>query len=113
MLRRPNERVRAGVIQVPEVEGPFPAAVLLPGSGKHTREVEIDEYPWGSKLATTLCSNCIALIRLDGPGAGASCGEKFQLAIQELLEDVNATVQASKAYPIVDPKLIGLIGHSE
>lgn len=113
LLRRPNQRVRAGSIALPKGDGPFPVAVLLPGSGKHKRETPIAEYPWGSSVTNALCTHGIALIRLDDPGTGASSGDKFQLTIQDLLDDVSETIQATKAFPCLDPHKIGLIGHSE
>lgn len=112
-LERPGKRIRAGVLQRPNGRGPFPTAILLPGSGLHDRDSTIAGYPFFQALSASLCKHGIASIRLDDPGTGQSDGNKWQMTIQQLLADIQAAETKANTIPWVDHQKIGLIGHSE
>jgi uncharacterized protein len=65
----------AGTLTVPKGSGPFPAVVLISGTGHNTR----DEDVWGHKvfvvLADTLSRIGIAVLRYDKRGVGSSSGD--------------------------------------
>lgn len=113
ILQRPNQRIRAGVVQRPIGSLPAPVAILLPGSGYHNRDVVINGYPYFKVFSEALCRHGIASLRLDDPGVGQSNGIKDQLTIQELMEDIKASAEHIKSLAWADSRRIGLIGHSE
>jgi uncharacterized protein len=113
ILPRPNQRIRAGVVQRPIGSLPAPVAILLPGSGYHNRDVVINGYPYFKVFSEALCRHGIASLRLDDPGMGRSNGSKDQLTIQELMEDIKASAEKIKSLAWADSRRIGLIGHSE
>jgi uncharacterized protein len=103
----------AGTLTVPKGSGPFPAVVLVSGTGHNTR----DEDVWGHKvfmvLADALSRNGIAVLRYDKRGVGGSSGD-FDLATTvDFTSDAEAAVTWLKTRPQIDPKQIGVLGHSE
>ena len=103
----------AGTLTLPPGAGPFPAVVLIAGSGR----VDRDETAFGHKLflllADTLTRRGIAVLRYDKRGTGKSTGS-FALATTL---DFAADAQAAVTYLItqreINPKKLGLLGHSE
>lgn len=103
----------AGTLTVPKGKGPFPAVVLITGSGKQDR----DETVFGHKpffvLADYLTRRGFAVLRVDDRGVGGSKGEGPDDTHYDHVTDVSAGVEWLKARPDVDHGRIGLIGHSE
>ena len=68
----------AGTLTLPEGKGPFPAVILLSGSGQQNRDEEISIAP-GYKpfrvIADTLTRQGIAVLRYDDRGIGQSGGD--------------------------------------
>ncbi len=103
----------AGTLTVPKGKGPFPAVVLITGSGPQDR----DETAFGHKpflvLADYLTRRGIAVLRVDDRGVGGSKGEGPDDTMYDHVTDVGAGVEWLKTRPEVDRRRIGLIGHSE
>jgi dienelactone hydrolase len=103
----------AGTLTIPPGKGPFPAALLMPGSGPHDR----DETVFGHKpffvLADYLTRKGIVVLRSDKRGVGKSGGDYSKVVIQDFVSDADAAVAYLKTRPEVDAHKIGLIGHSE
>lgn len=104
----------AGTLTLPEGKGPFPAVILISGSGTQDR----DETVFGHKpflvLADALTRKGVAVLRVDDRGAGgsqASPGSPPTLSAQTT--DVAAGVALLRTRADVDPDRVGLIGHSE
>ena len=111
-----NEKDKAhftGTLTVPKGDGPFPAVLLITGSGTQDR----DETIFGHKpfwvIADQLTKNGIAVLRVDDPGAGGSTGDVKNATIEAHGRDAEAGIAFLKAQKEIDPKRIGLIGHSE
>ncbi len=102
-----------GTLTKPKQGGPFPAIVLLSGSGAQDR----DETIFGHKpfwvLADHLTRNGIAVLRFDDRGVGDSGGDQKKTTMLDHAEDALAAVRYLKDRKDIDPKKIGLIGHSE
>lgn len=103
----------AGTLTFPQSGEPFPAAILISGSGPQDR----DETVFGHKpfwvLADYLTRLGVAVLRVDDRGTGRSTGD-FSLATSEdFATDVLAGVEYLKSRKEIDPRKIGLIGHSE
>ena len=103
----------AGTLTVPNGAGPFPAVVLITGSGSQDRDETIFEHKPFLVLADNLTRRGIAVLRVDDRGMGGSTGAGPGDTTADFATDVAAGVAWLKTRPEVDPKRIGLIGHSE
>jgi len=95
------------------LKGPFPAVILITGSGPQDR----DESLFGHKpflvLADYLTRRGIAVLRVDDRGIGGSTGSVLQATTADFAGDVLAGVGFLKQRADIDKTRIGLIGHSE
>ena len=64
-------------------------------------------------LADFLTRKGIAVLRVDDRGAGKSTGDFAASTSADFATDVEAGIAYLKSRPDVDPKRIGLMGHSE
>jgi len=103
----------AGTLSVPNGRGPFPAVVLISGTGQNTR----DEDVWGHKvfliLADALNRKGFAVLRYDKRGVGGSSGDYDSATTADFASDAGAAVAWLKTQPQINAKQIGLLGHSE
>jgi uncharacterized protein len=103
----------AGTLSVPNGKGPFPAVVLISGTGHNTR----DEDVWGHKvfviLADALNRKGIAVLRYDKRGVGGSSGDYDSATTADFTSDAEAAVAWLKTQPQIDANRIGVLGHSE
>jgi pimeloyl-ACP methyl ester carboxylesterase len=103
----------AGTLTLPESSGPYPAVLLLSGSGGNDR----DQLIWGHRvflvLADYLTRQGIAVLRYDDRGVGRSTGNYDECTFEDFKKDALAGVEYLKTRPEIDAKKIGLIGHSE
>lgn len=103
----------AGVLTMPRGAGPFPAVVLIAGSGPNDR----DETIFGHKpfwvLADHLTRAGIAVLRYDKRGIGESGGDYAHATSLDFAADAAAAVAFLRKRRAIDPSKIGLIGHSE
>jgi len=103
----------AGTLTIPEGKGPFAAVVMVTGSGPQNRNEELMGHKPFLVIADYLTRNGIAVLRYDDRGVGKSTG-KFSSAITtDFANDANAAVAFLKGNKDIDPKKIGIIGHSE
>lgn len=102
-----------GTLSVPDAMGPFPAVVLVSGTGHNTR----DEDVWGHKvflvLADALNRNGFAVLRYDKRGVGGSSGNYDAATTADFASDAETAVAWLKTQPQIDPSRIGVLGHSE
>jgi pimeloyl-ACP methyl ester carboxylesterase len=105
--------VLAGTLTMPRGSGPFPAVILIAGTGPHTRDAEMCGHKTMLVLADHLTRQGIAVLRFDKRGCGVSSGS-FELATSlDFANDVQAGIQYLKSRKEINAKQIGLIGHSE
>jgi len=103
----------AGTLTLPEGKGPWPAAILISGSGPQNRDEELLGHKPFLVIADHLTRKGIAVLRFDDRGVGASEGD-FQAATSaDFATDVAAAVKLLRQRPDIHPAQIGLIGHSE
>lgn len=108
----------AGTLTLPRGAGPWPAAVLITGSGPQDRD-ENTPGPGGLKLgifrsvADTLTGRGIAVLRYDDRGVGGSGGDLRQAGLVDLVADVGAAVRYLRDLAEIDGKRVALVGHSE
>ena len=103
----------AGTLTLPKGDGPFPAVVLISGSGAQDR----DETLFGHKpflvIADHFARNGIAVLRFDDRGVGKSGGKQEGATSADFATDAHAAVKYLQGRKEIDPKRIGLMGHSE
>jgi pimeloyl-ACP methyl ester carboxylesterase len=103
----------AGTLTLPPGPGPFPAAILLSGSGPHDRDESVAGHRPFLVLADHLTRKGIAVLRFDKRGNGKSTGDYAKATTEDFASDADAALAYLKPCKEIDPKKIGLIGHSE
>jgi pimeloyl-ACP methyl ester carboxylesterase len=98
---------------VPRGKGPFPAVLLITGSGPQDRDETILGHKPFLVLADYLTRRGIAVLHVDDRGVGGSTGSVPNSTTADFAEDVRAGVAFLKGRKEVNPARIGLIGHSE
>ncbi len=103
----------AGTLTIPEGAGPHPAVLLITGSGPQDRDETIFGHKPFFVIADHLTRHGIAVLRVDDRGVGGSTGAKPDVTTADFATDVEAGVAFLKHQPEIDPRRIGLLGHSE
>jgi uncharacterized protein len=103
----------AGTLTLPKGQGPFPAAILIAGSGPHDRDENLASHKPFLVLADFLTRKGIAVLRYDKRGIGASTGILDNATTLDLAGDAQAALAYLQTRKEIDPQKIGLIGHSE
>jgi len=103
----------AGTLTIPEGMGPFPAVILITGSGAQDRDETLIGHKPFLVLADYLTRRGIAVLRSDDRGVGGSTGDLNLATDNDLAEDALAAMALLKSRKEIDPKRIGLLGHSE
>jgi dienelactone hydrolase len=102
-------------VTVPVGTGPWPAVVLVHGSGPNDRDETVGASKPFKDLATGLASRGIAVLRYDkrtmvhGPRIAAL--KEFTVR-EEVIEDVLEALKALRARPGIDPARVFVLGHS-
>src|SRR6185503_9209728 len=103
----------AGTLTLPEEEGPFPAAILISGSGANDRDdTELGHKPF-AVIADYLTRQGIAVLRTDDRGVGGSTGDFAAATSADLATDADAAARYLMTRPEIRRDAIGFIGHSE
>jgi uncharacterized protein len=103
----------AGTLTIPEGTGPFPAAILISGSGPQNRDEEIMGHKPFAVIADHLTRNGIAVLRYDDRGVGKSEGNYSTATSADLATDAEAAFIFLQGHHQIDKARTGFIGHSE
>jgi fermentation-respiration switch protein FrsA (DUF1100 family) len=103
----------AGTLTIPPGNGPFPAVVLITGSGPQDRDETLLGHKPFLVLSDYLTRRGIAVLRTDDRGVGKSTGNFNASTTADFATDTEAGIAFLKTRTEVNPKKIGLIGHSE
>jgi pimeloyl-ACP methyl ester carboxylesterase len=103
----------AGTLTTPQGEGPFPAVMLLTGSGPQNRDEEVFAHRPFLVISDYLTSRGIAVLRFEYCSVGASTGDFSNATTGDFADDAIAGVEFLKGLKEINAKQIGLIGHSE
>jgi fermentation-respiration switch protein FrsA (DUF1100 family) len=103
----------AATLTVPPGKGPFPAVLLIVGSGPHDRDESLMGHKPFLVLADYLTRKGIVVLRADKRGVGKSTGDNETATTADYATDAEAGVAYLKTRSEVDPHKIGLVGHSE
>jgi uncharacterized protein len=109
-----DKSIRFGAtITIPGGNGPFPAALLITGSGPQNRDEEILGHKPFAVLADHLTTKGYIVLRVDDRGTGKTTGRFETATSEDFANDVHAGIEYLLQRPEVNRKKIGLIGHSE
>jgi len=103
----------AATLTLPQGKGPFPAVVLITGSGPQDRDESLLGHRPFLVLADYLTRKGIVVLRADDRGIGKSTGTFATATTTDFATDAEAGIAYLKTRPEVNAHKIGLIGHSE
>lgn len=104
----------AGILTLPPARGgKHPAVILITGSGAQDRNETILGHRLFLVLADYLTKRGIAVLRVDDRGIGGSSMGSQAATSENYAGDVLAGIEYLKSRKEINPKQIGLIGHSE
>jgi len=98
----------AGMLFVPEGEGPFPTVVIIHGSGASHRDSK-----WYLSVTQHLLDNGIAVLLPDKRGSEMSEGEWRGASFEDLAGDTLSAVEYLKSQDYLEYSSIGLLGMSQ
>ncbi len=110
---RNGEITLAGTLTLPSSGAPFPAAVMITGSGAQNRDEELFGFKPFRVIADHLTRRGIAVLRYDDRGVGGSTGSVSEATSDDFASDVMAAVANLRERGDIAADKIGLIGHSE
>lgn len=102
-----------GTLTIPQGKGKFPAVILISGSGPQDRNEEIFGHKPFFVIADFLTRNGIAVLRFDERGVGKSTGDFRKATTKDFYEDALVGINFLRSQKEINPKKVGLIGHSE
>jgi len=103
----------AGTLTVPDGAGPFPAVVLVTGSGPQDRDEAIMGHRPFRVIADHLARHGIATLRVDDRGVARSTGDFAHATSADFADDAEAAVRFLTTRREVARDRIGVMGHSE
>jgi fermentation-respiration switch protein FrsA (DUF1100 family) len=103
----------AATLTIPAGKGPFPAVVLITGSGPQDRDESLMGHKPFLVLSDYLTRHGIAVLRADDRGTAKSTGDFKAATTADFATDTEAGIAYLKTRAEVDLHKIGLIGHSE
>ena len=103
----------SGTLTYPKSGAPFPAAMLITGSGQQDRDESIAGHKPFAVIADYLSRRGYAVLRVDDRGIGSSTGDLSKATSLDFAKDVEAGIHQLQNRKDIDQKRIGLIGHSE
>ncbi|MCK4356168.1 alpha/beta fold hydrolase [Candidatus Bipolaricaulota bacterium] len=111
-----GEVTLAGTLTVPSTAGPYPAVILISGSGPQNRDEEVPGIPGYRPfaiIAEHLANSGIAVLRYDDRGVGQSTGDHSLATSADFATDTEEALRYLLNREEIDPQQIGLMGHSE
>ena len=107
-----DDVVLAGTLNLPKGDGPFPAVLLLSGSGPQDRNSSIFGHKPFLLLAHELTQSGIAVLRFDERGVGESGGRTSEMTMATQMGDAQAGINYLLSNNQINRTKIGLLGHS-
>lgn len=113
--RRPDaERITlTGTLTLPPGDGPFPAVLMITGSGPQDRDETVFDHRPFLVLSDALTRRGIATLRFDDRGVGTSGGATVGATTLDLAEDAIKELDWLAGQPKIDRRAVGVLGHSE
>lgn len=111
-----GEHTLAGTLTRPPGDGPFPALILVTGSGGQNRNEELPgilDYAPFAEIADRLTREGFIVLRYDDRGIGGSTGDFDTATTVDFADDAHAALAFLRARADVDATRTGILGHSE
>lgn len=104
-----------GTLTMPENGSKFPAVILITGSGPEDRDETLFGHKPFKVIAEYLTGRGFAVLRVDDRGTGKTTIGKNpkNVTSENFAKDVKSGIDFLKNRSEINPKKIGLIGHSE
>src|SRR5262245_55076323 len=109
----PAGHVLAGTLTLPTRPGRVPAVVMITGISKHERNEGNPPFTPFRDIADVLGRAGIAVLRVDDRGVGASTGDFDKATSFDEADDVRTELAWLRKQSGIDPKRVGVVGHSE
>ncbi len=103
----------AGELTLPYGDGPFPAIILISGSGPQNRDEEMAGHKPFLVLSDHLTRNGFAVLRYDDRGVSESTGDYSGADLPDFSEDAVSAFNWLAEQAHIDADCIGYLGHSE
>jgi pimeloyl-ACP methyl ester carboxylesterase len=103
----------AGTLTMPAQGSDFTAVVLISGSGLQNRDSEIFGHKPFLVIADYLTRQGIAVLRYDDRGFAQSTGDPRTATSADFAADAESAIAFLKTRKEINPRKIGLAGHSE
>jgi len=100
-------------ITIPQGEGPFPAVLLVSGSGQQNRDEEIFEHKPFAVIANCLTNAGYVVLRVDDRGVGKTTGNPATATTDDFVADATTGFNYLLSRKETDAKKTGILGHSE
>ena len=100
-------------LTLPESSGPYPAVVMITGSGPQDRDEEVAGFKVFRVIADHFTRHGIAVLRYDDRGVGGSDGDVMESTSHDFAGDAVAAIGMLKSRSDISGGRIGLVGHSE
>jgi len=105
--------VLGGTLTIPKGDGPFPAAILVTGSGSQDRDETIAQHKPFLVIADYLTRAGVVVLRVDDRGVGQTTVSPRNSTVEAHASDVETGIAKLRSHPKVDKAKVGVIGHSE
>lgn len=104
-----------GTLNLPSAKGTYPCVILVTGSGLQNRDEELMNHKPFKVIADYLTRNNIAVFRYDDRGWNGDITDTTitNATTLDFVKDAQATFDMIKTHPNINPKQIGMLGHSE
>lgn len=102
-----------GALTIPYGEGPFPAMVLVSGSGQQNRDEELMNHRPFWVIADYCALHGIAVLRYDDRGVGGSTGEVKNATTMDFSYDAETAFDYLRSRKEINATKVGILGHSE
>ena len=110
---KPAAVTLGATLTTPNGPGPFPAVLLVTGSGAQDRDESLMGHRPFLVLADYLTRHGIAVLRADDRGVGKSTGAFSAATSADFATDAEAGIAYLQTRPGIDRRKIGIVGHSE
>jgi uncharacterized protein len=102
-----------GTFTYPKTGGPFPAILMITGSGQQDRDETIFEHKPFAIIADYLTKAGYAVLRVDDRGVGKTTGDAQSATSIDFASDAETSLAWLNSRKEINKNKIGLIGHSE
>ncbi len=103
----------AGTLMLPKKQGKHPTVIMITGSGPQNRYEELFGWKVFQGIADHFTRRGIAVLLYDDRGVGGSGGNVFDVTTEDFATDALAALKYLQSRSDINPRQIGLCGHSE